>query len=942
MAEFQENLGTPGDYQRPVKTAQQGVDIFGAAADLFRGFNQANKASAGPSPAEIRAEATAEGLDVFSAGAAAIMSDTPNGPGANVLAFFGADAKRTFDEMKKVDEAAKSGEISGTIREVQLEKLVAGVMGKYPEASYEIMGQALNAIGVDHAFGRAWKSQMAAQAAAEKNIQDAENERYKLATGLGFTGDYKWLVAKGQEVEESRRVEGAMKRYMDLRTMLDDKKIKLTEAQRKELEAQKNTLETEVLSGVKTAAALPFADILDKLSNFQRTAGADPEMNKQFISTLQTTKAGLLSTKARLSAQIASMGVDSKSTEEWFDAQIKAVDGFMEGALSNDKTLLTMHNIIRNSAAIENSAIAETYQSMVDVFGAPLIHGILEGSVVMEGVTPENLDFLRKDLIEGFSKGAYTFAEAQKKVMAAQSALSGADITKITNEKERGEVVTKAYELAKPTMAVLLKEGYTPTQQDISNFKGSTLSLATAVMEDAPTITNENLAKIVPVLFSDSYRKAAGKALEGQNSEETVKNIQFNTVVTGKLLETYQSRYLATGQVKYDQPTQRYVPVPTQSATFVGSMSAGSQVGGQGGLVVTKDQTAAAAHMNALLTHLSKVDEELVEVVSDEKLQTKETNSEGVTNYTYSTVKDVFATDEGFIKSLANFEQFRPDEKLALSIRDDFFNQTKEYNKSTLERMATTGSLFDFSQVGASSGYLKAQLDSAEITLGASMAGSTRIVPKDMKTYKMSMRQTEAGPNIKPGQPHDLTRSSASGHYGFLNQYQAQKKNPNAGPGTWDLMLFKIKPETKKMTPQQRYELMKDSAIEEAVMEAFTIENINALKDGLGQVPSWEEVNMAHLLGAGGAVPFIKALRATPFASAKSVLPDDVVRNNPELTSGTLLDLWNKRLGRVDKEYQNYMKARLGVESAPMPSNDFTSDFSEEALDEMFAAEFGR
>jgi hypothetical protein len=146
--------------------------------------------------------------------------------------------------------------------------------------------------------------------------------------------------------------------------------------------------------------------------------------------------------------------------------------------------------------------------------------------------------------------------------------------------------------------------------------------------------------------------------------------------------------------------------------------------------------------------------------------------------------------------------------------------------------------------------------------------------------------------NVSGGNTHDLSRSSAAGRYGFLNQFNSETPEKL---GTWDENLIKVMPETAKLSPEQRFNMMKDPVIENKVMKKFTEDNISSLEKGLRRTPTWEEVDMAHLLGAGGAIEFIKAYEKDPNTPARNVLPQSVINANRELTAGSLQDLKNRR-----------------------------------------------
>jgi hypothetical protein len=914
MAEFQENLGAPGDYQRPVAVKGSGVDIFGAAADMWRKVASADSAAASkaPSAAEVRAEKTAQGLDAFAAGASAIMTDQAEGPGANVLSFFGADAKPLFEEMKRVNEAASDGEISSAVREIQLERLVSGVMGKYPEASYEIMGQALNQIGVDHAYGRAFKLNLKVQQQAETDQMTAQSEAYKVATSAGITGSYDYLVAQGKSIQHSRFLQETAKRAMELRTALADENSKLSAVEKTRLEAEGKLLSKDITNGILQVNSFKFGPIMEELSNYAITAGTDGEMNEQFFEVLKRSKAELQIGRSRAEGMLAQTGASKEDKDQvlkWFDDTNKFVDDLAAGDLSSQKTTLAQVNIIRNTAAIEEAQILPTYQRMVGALGGGMVTAILQGTII--GVSPNELDFLRKDLIEGFATGRITSEAARKKVASFQAALDGTAIPKITNEEDRKEAVNSAAIGLKASLGIFMQDlARTPSAIDLKQFNGASVSLLSAVIEDAPTITLDNLDQVVPLIASAKWRHAAGKALENTaDSESAVKLTQYNTVAVASSLNTLKRQYLDTGQVQWNKSLAKYEA--TSGFNKAGTMNKLIR-GKDGDAYLSPEAIKAAGHMNSLLSHLEQVDTNLIEVVPDDKLVSAP-DAQGST--TKMSVKEVFATDDGFLQSLINFEQFQQAEEVPKSVKDQFFEATTKF-------LATNqgGAAFDYSAVAESSAYIQARLNSAEITMGAS--SGLRVPATDMKSYMINMVQTE-GPNHAGGKAHDPSRSTAAGRYGFIDS-------------TWDAYVQRVDPSTKDMSPAMRKALMKDPAIEDAVMQAFTNDNINMLTQRMGRVPSWDEVNIAHMLG-GEAPAFIAALVANPLTPAREILDPDTVRANPELTKGTLLDFWNKRLRRKDTDFEDYMETRQGVR-AEVPATDLLEGMDD--IDALFSTEF--
>jgi hypothetical protein len=909
MAEFQDNLGAPGDYQRPVAVKGAGVDIFGAAADLWRKVASADGATArtGPSDAEIRAEKTAQGLDVFAAGASAIMTDQAEGPGANVLSFFGADAKPMFDEMKRVNAAASDGEISATVREVQLERLVSGVMGKYPEASYEIMGQALNQLGVDHAYGRAFKLNLKAQQQAETDQIAAQTEAYKVAAGTGITGSYNYMVSQGKAIQKSQFIQKTANDAMNLRILLTDQDSKLSAAERTRLETQQKLFSGQIKNDILEINSFQFGPVMEQLNNFAIAAGTDGQMNEQFFEVLKRSKAELQVGRNRAENMLAQVGASKEDTDQvikWFDDHAASVDELIAGDLSSQKTTTAQYNLIRNLASIEESQIIPTYRTMVGALGGGMVTSILQGTI--PGISPNELEFLRKDLIEGFAEGRLTSEAARKRVASFQAALDGTAIPRITNEADRKTAVNDAAIGLKATLGIFMQDlSRTPSVTDLKQFNGASASLLSAVIEDAPTITLENLDQVVPLIASAKWRHAAGKALESTaDSESTVKLIQYDTVAVASALKTLQGQYLNTGQVRWNKDLAKYEPVAVKGAS-VRDMTLPD--------TMPADRSKAARHMNDLLSHLEQVDTNLIEVVPDDKLMSAP-DSMGAT--TKMSVKEVFATDSGFMQSLINFEQFQPEaEEVPKSKRDEFFEATTKFLGTQ-----QGGAVFDYSKVSESSSYIQARLNSAEITMGA--ANNLRVPATDMKSYMINMVQTE-GPNHMGGKPHDPSRSSAAGRYGFIDS-------------TWDRYVQKVDPTTKDMSPAIRKALMKDPAIEDAVMQAFTNDNIAMLTQRTGRVPSWDEVNIAHMLGEETPA-FIAALVANPMTPARQILDPATVKANPELTKGTLLDFWNKRLRRKDTDFEDYMETREGVR-APLPATDLLEGLDD--INSLFSTEF--
>jgi len=918
MAEFQDNLGAPSDYQRPVKTQQEGVNIFGAAADLFRGFNQANSRAAAdvPSPAEQRAEATAQGLDVFAAGAASIMTNERGGPGDNILSYFGLDAKPMFDELRRVNEAASDGEITSAVREIQVERLVAGVMGKYPEASYEIMGQALSQLGIDHAFARAWKLQLKAQAQAETDALAAESEAYKAAAAAGYTESRNVMIQTGKEILQKKFREDEQKRATDLAVLLADQNSKLTEAERKRLEALHKATTQNMSDGIILQNSVGFGPIMDALHNWGQTV-EDPEMAGRFTDVLKRSKAELSVGRTAAIALLAQVGAPDeqvKRVNEWFDLHDKQINELEAGDLAYKKTTASMLKLIKDGAAIEESQIIPVYQRLVGALGQGMVQSILTGAV--PGISPNELKYIREELISGFAQGRITSEEARKTVTAFQAAKDGTSIPRMTDENERKRTMNAAFTQLNGSIDLLTKNlSGTPSKMDLDIFQGANVTLLSAVIEDAPTITLDNIEKIAPVVSSAKWRHVAKQLLDNGDADAASKMIQYNTVAVAKTLNTLKRQYLNSGQVRYDPTKQAYVPVAKSSPNPMSARQLDRAVPQRSTeSIVPQEAVRAATVMNSLLSHLEQVDVNILELVPDDGLISKD--AEGSTSK--MSVKDVFATDDGFLTSFANFEQFKKEAPELVSNRDQFFKDTDKFLATQMG-----GAAFDYSGITESPAYLQSRIDAAEIRIGG--RNNIQLPVTDMKSYMTRLAATEGG-GLDGTTPHDPSRSSAAGTYGFTK-------------GTWLEFVNKAVPSAANLSEGEKLDLMKDQAIEDKIMEAFTKENYLMLKNELGKDPSWDELNVAHMLRYE-TPKFLKALAVNPLAPASSVLSEATVRANPELTSGTLLDFWNKRLKRQDKDWESYIKQRQGVAAGPMPMVNYFEDFATDV--EFFDALEGR
>jgi hypothetical protein len=141
----------------------------------------------------------------------------------------------------------------------------------------------------------------------------------------------------------------------------------------------------------------------------------------------------------------------------------------------------------------------------------------------------------------------------------------------------------------------------------------------------------------------------------------------------------------------------------------------------------------------------------------------------------------------------------------------------------------------------------------------------------------MAICATESGFN-----PNASARpaSTADGLYQFLD-------------GSWKDII--------KRYPQYNItqSMKKDPEASALMGAAYAAENTKILQKGLGRTPQPTDIYMAHFMGPGGALKFLKA---DPTANARSVVPAWVVTSNPDIfkVSSTVQDVYDgfqKKIG---------------------------------------------
>jgi hypothetical protein len=107
------------------------------------------------------------------------------------------------------------------------------------------------------------------------------------------------------------------------------------------------------------------------------------------------------------------------------------------------------------------------------------------------------------------------------------------------------------------------------------------------------------------------------------------------------------------------------------------------------------------------------------------------------------------------------------------------------------------------------------------------------------------------------GKLMEAPTSSAKGHFQFIDR-------------TWDAY---VKKHNLDFKPEDRFDFEKSKK----VFELFTQDNVRSLRRGLGRDPTYTEKYMAHKLGPGTAVSFMKA---SPNATVDKVVGKAALRAN--------------------------------------------------------------
>lgn len=909
--EFQQNLGTPSDYQRPVQTKAEAPDIFGGLAKLWDNLNTAGRGSgsSGPSQTEIENLRKNKGLDTFAAGVADIQLGRVEN--SEALKLLGPDFHNMMLEIQRVDQAGKEGEISFAARQVQIENLTTSVMSAYPEASYEVMGEALSKLGVDHVFARNYQSQIMAADADRASEAASRSKRIELATSAGYTGSPETLAAQGlllqQELEINRKLDYKMK----LDKERADAQARNDAATLASLNARNKAVSNEIANGLIRQSSIGLENTFELIHSLSITADTDPVKNKALGEAFQAAKRNLQVGRQKaeqLATQNNLENDDRSAVSAWYDRQDKLLDEMMTGPASNGARVTSMLNILKNTGLLEAQDLAGTYGEFVAAFGPSLAQQVIEGKIV--GVTNEVSQGLRDEFIRSINTSSFNAAEKNARIMAFKSALSGANIPLEADPEKRAKLVTDAAVGLKGALSSLNSlKGGKPAQIDLENFRGASVTLMSAAMQDSPTITSESLDKILPVLFSGQWRLAAHDALKNDADREKITQaIKMNGLVDVSILDTMQRKYVSTGKVILDKTTGKFVAGTKFSPSPVGVRALESnRPVSFGNTGPDPEGVKAAAQMNKLIEHLEFMDKE-VPLMPPGALE--RTDAEG--KKTKMSLGEVFSSGEGLSKSIKNFIDLNPTND-SPNADDEFYKAIENYKKTNPDTM------FNFDVVDRTR--VERAMNMTEVRSFMPKAINNYVNPKNLTEYKGTIGGAEAGGrgNIGAHYPGDPKRT-AYGLYGFTES-------------TWIENINKI-PELAGLSKAEKLKMRDNPEIEDQVMDIFTMDNMNYLTKSLGRDVTWDEVNMAHFLGPKGASNFIKAFMRNPNTKVADVVDADSIKNNPQILGGgaTLLQAWNKRLKRTDTGFDQYMSDIYGV-SGDVPGFDYLGNLSDDDLE---------
>lgn len=915
MPEFIDNLGAPGDYQRPTGGNGGPVDIFGQVADLF---TSATRAPSGGSDdtltkmKQIRDLKTDAALDKMSIAATAFKT-------GDTQAFeqvWGDAAKPYLDKLAQITELRKSGEVSATEHDILFTSALTSLQAEYPEAGDEL-GKWMIENKVDHVVGRSWLER---QKGLEGDLDVYRKERAaNLETGLrnGLTGSEAEIINGGAKI---RAGEEDLKRRVAL---FQQNQLELanaqarTEAERKRIEEQTKQMGNQVVATIIGQGGVAMSRVLSDMAALSGTVienDFDTEMSQGFMEAVPSWMDAANSYEAASLQAGRAIGLTEeqlKPIKEEAEKFRKQIQEWATGDTSVAKMQLQQVNTLMSKYQLEGGEALAAFTALQKGLGTELTNQLFNGTLPNFGAA--DISAIRDQMVGWASGKNLDVREAHEKFLNFQAALNSPDIPADASPEVRAENIrAKAVGLASSVASINSKKVDSKT---FKTFNASLLGILNlSLQESGPTMSVNSVTRIVGTAFTPAARNAwrESKTVMGSSVKDWTDTGNYSAIVAADLLDGIKQGY--GDRATYNAQTGRFEAVKTMPVTS--AMAVGSTGGGRGLVPVASDEDRAiATQMNMLLDHIEYMDKELG-FVPEGALKGTGPDAEKLT------VREVFATEEGLAKSMDNWINSNSD-PVAESSKAEFFKVLKRVNEGTQYPKA------NFSNLSPINLMVGAQETRSKIR----SAPASYMPVNDLEGYKVRMGKTEGGDKITGNQTHNTDRSSAAGSYGFLNDYN-DKSPIDSGKSTWDANLIEMMPAAAQMTAKQRYDLMADPVIEDAVFAHFTNKNARVMSSALGRQPSWDELDIAHLLGAGGAADFIKAFTKNPMAPAVSIVGKKAADANPELMGGTLLQLWNKRLRREDKNYQTYIESTLGIKDAPVPSVNHIAGYDSSLFDD--------
>jgi hypothetical protein len=920
MPEFIDNLGAPGDYQRPTGGNGGPVDIFGQVADLFTSATRAPAAGSDDTLTkmkQIRDLKTDAALDKMAVAATAFKT-------GDTQAFeqvWGEAAKPYLDKLAQITELRKSGEVSATEHDILFTSALTSLQAEYPEAGDEL-GKWMIENKVDHVVGRSWLER---QKGLEGDLDVYRKERAaNLETGLrnGLTGPEAEIINGGAKI---RAGEEDLKRKVALfqQNQLELANAQaLTEAERKRIEEQTKQMGNQVVATIVGQGGVAGGRILNDMANLSKTVIAnsfDTEMSQEFTEAVPSWLNEVNSYEAASLQAGRAVGLTEeqlKPIKDEAEKFRKQIQEWATGDSSIAKMQLQQVNTLMSKYQLEGGEALGAFQALQKGLGTELTNQLFNGTLPNFGAA--DISAIRDEMVRMVSAKNADVRDMHEKFLNFQAALNSPDIPADASPEVRGEnIKAKAIGLASSVASINSKKVDSKTFGTFNATLKGILNLS--LQESGPTMSLNSVTRIVGTAFTPAARNAwrESKTVMGASVKDWTDTGNYSAIVSADLYDALKQGY--GERAPYNPQTGRHEAVkasPTQTSAYAAGAMGGMIFGpGKGELVASDEDRAIATQMNMLLDHIEYMDKELG-FVPEGALKGTGPDAQKLT------VREVFATEEGLAKSMDNWINSNSD-PVAESSKAEFFKVLKRVNEGTQYPKA------NFSNLSPINLMVGAQETRSKIR----SAPASYMPVNDLEGYKVRMGKTEGGDKITGNQTHNTDRSSAAGSYGFLNDYN-DKSPIDSGKSTWDANLIEMMPAAAQMTAKQRYDLMADPVIEDAVFVHFTNKNAAAMSSALGRQPSWDELDIAHLLGAGGAADFIKAFTKNPMAPAVSIVGKKAADANPELMGGTLLQLWNKRLRREDKNYQTYIESTLGIKDAPVPSVNHIAGYDSSLFDD--------